>query len=53
MLIDDKMSNIDDWVEKGKGIAIYYKENIHATLTHIDKAIGKTEPMRFLDETTN
>ena len=53
MLIDDKMSNIDDWFEKGKGIGIYYKENIHATLHHIDKAIGKIEPMRFLDETTN
>ena len=53
ILIDDKFTNIDDWYTKGKGIGIFYKENIHATLHHIDKAIGITEPMRFLDETTN
>jgi 5'(3')-deoxyribonucleotidase len=53
ILIDDRSSNIIDWYEKGKGIGIYYKENITHTLSIIDKVIGKTEPMRFLDETTN
>lgn len=53
ILIDDRSSNIIDWYEKGKGIGIYYKENITHTLSIIDKVIGKTEPMRFLDETIN
>ena len=53
MLIDDKLSNINDWYEKGKGIAIFYKENLHSTLNAIDSVLGKTEPMRIIDETDN
>jgi len=53
ILIDDRSSNIIDWHEKGNGIGIYYKEEIHNTLNIIDKVIGQTEPMRFLDEKIN
>jgi len=53
ILIDDRSSNIIDWHEKGNGIGIYYKEEIHNTLSIIDKVIGQTKPMRFLDEKIN
>jgi 5'(3')-deoxyribonucleotidase len=45
ILIDDKRSNIDDWCNKGKGIAILHDGNVMKTLDRLDKIVGTNDPI--------
>ena len=45
ILIDDKRSNIDDWCNKGKGIAILHDGDVMKTLNRLDAVVGTSEPI--------
>lgn len=45
ILIDDKRSNIDDWCNKGKGIAILHDGDVMKTLNRLDTVVGTSEPI--------
>lgn len=47
ILIDDKLSNINDWYTKGKGIAIQHRGNVDETIKHLDDLINVKEPRKI------
>ena len=48
ILIDDRISNIEDWVEKGKGIGIWYHGNLQKVLASVDEAMKTLRPQKFM-----
>ena len=48
ILIDDRMSNIEEWCEKGGGIGILYQNRINETLEHLDQAMKTNAPTKFV-----
>lgn len=47
ILIDDRVSNIEDWYEKGNGIAILYKDDLLKTVGILDSVKNKKDRMIF------
>jgi 5'(3')-deoxyribonucleotidase len=47
ILIDDRVSNIEDWYEKGNGIAILYKDDLLKTVGILDSVKHKKDRMIF------